>query len=324
MSHRIISKTTLTEHEYVNDHVQQLSDEWPQGIDLSHRTTLTSFSVYPFLLVSLFPGINTNKVRQLNLASRLMSSAIFIQDKLIDVGADSLIEKSAQLPTDLIRSNALQFEAYTCLHQLFPAQSAFWQHFRRYYQNYCAAAITQIRYSSETASINECSEKLALETICQKNGMAKAVIAGLCEIASDYTNLELLESAFDCLYIGVQLLDDLQDWKEDLRLKIPTLLLARVLSGRSKDLSQDQIARIIYYEGHAQYTLKLAIDKIREAEKITAHLPELQWHAQTSEINLKCQTLLQDIEKIVFRNLERVRLKQRIDYCLPKNDHRNC
>ena len=60
--------------------------------------------------------------------------------------------------------------------------------------------------------------------------------------------------------------DDLQDWKEDLQQGTPSLLLARLVSERPARLEGEagrdvikQLARELYYGGHARHVLELTL-----------------------------------------------------------------
>ena len=62
----------------------------------------------------------------------------------------------------------------------------------------------------------------------------------------------------------------------------------------------------IYYQGHANYVLELALKHLDQAEILKKELPELPWWNVTSKLRHQYQTLIEDIAGIVQKNLERV------------------
>jgi squalene-hopene/tetraprenyl-beta-curcumene cyclase len=123
------------------------------------------------------------------------------------------------------------------------------------------------------------------------------------------------------------MLDDLLDWKEDLQTGIPSLLLSRLIDESPRNKSQKELEQLnqrlaheIYYRGHAHYVLELALKFLDEAEVLRDELPDLLWWNVTSKLRHKCQTLIQDIEQIIHKNLERVQKQPKFNLTLPPTE----
>lgn len=290
--------------------LERLQRGWFEGLVLN--TDNGMYDGYPYLFLSAFPSLTPADVQSLALAGRLFAQSLFAYDNMID---------EISLTTSALGAQAMQFEAYHLLYQLFPPHAAFWGRFRSYMAKYANACLQEQRFASGERPWQEYTEPLALEIAVAKTGVAKATIAGLAELTQDDSLLEPLTESIHHYYIARQMWDDLCDWKEDLQTGIPSLLLSRVLHERPVQESQEailnQLARELYYGGHAQYILKLALESLDRADGLTADMPDLLWHRATAELRRQCKALLHDVNRIVHNNLQRVREQPKFTLTLP-------
>ncbi|MBN1311522.1 MAG: class 1 isoprenoid biosynthesis enzyme [Anaerolineae bacterium] len=289
--------------------LSRLQVDWPGSLTVNRRDRATIHEGYPYLFLDAFPSLTPSDVQPLALSGWLLAGSVVVYDDVLD-------RYSSHILTNALRAQAAQFEAYQILHQIFPPDAAFWRRFRSYMRAYASACTQEYAFTSGARPWHKYTEPLAFEIAIGKTGIAKAAIAGLAELAQDDTLLTSLSEAVEHYYIACQMWDDLCDWKEDLQAGIPSLLLARMLSERPTrencTKTVPQMARQLYYDGHAQYVLDLALDALDRADSLTAGIPNLLWRHATADLRLHCEQLLHDIKQIVRKNLRRAHEKSRI------------
>jgi len=290
--------------------LKHLPEDWFEELNLNTESGI--YDGYPYLFLSAFPSLTLSDVQPLARAGRIFAQSLFAYDHMMD-GLSSA--------TSALGAQAMQFESYHLLYQLFPPDSPFWKRFRRYMSEYANACLEEQRFAVGERPWREFTQPLAIEIAAAKTGIAKATIAGLTELAGDDSLLEPLIESIHCYYVARQMWDDLHDWKEDLQTGIPSLLLSRLLHERPTQeewqKASDQLARELYYGGHAQYVLELALDSLDEADDLTADFPQLLWRRALAEMRRQCEALLDDVGRIVRRNLQRVREQPRFTLKLP-------
>ena len=306
----------------IGEAIAEMQRSWPDRIVLG-ASTVSIFDYFPYLFVEAFPTIREADLDRFAVAARLYASSIFLHDKLFDQGAERTAYAS-MAPVNALRIQAMQWEAYRLLHELFPSGSVFWEDFRRDLGQFSEASIEEQKFVAGGRAWGELSETLALEIAKGKNGIARTTIAGLAELEASRDAFQPLVEAIDGYNVARQMLDDLCDWKEDLEAGNPTLLLARVLRERPtwaddrelSDLGQ-AVGRGIYYGGHAQYLMELAVDHLDRADRLTAELPDLTWRRVLADLRRRCALFLDDLERIVVENLRRAADRQTIELTLP-------
>jgi squalene-hopene/tetraprenyl-beta-curcumene cyclase len=243
-------------------------------------------------------------------------------DKVMDRNFPRILAVSQAL-----NIQAMQWEAYRSLYRLFPVESKFWERFKHYLIEHADACLQEHRFASGEYDWREYTEEVALRIARGKNGVARAAIAGLVEMANDDSLYEPLIESVNQFNIACQMWDDLCDWKEDLLTGIPSLLLVRALPERfvpSIDgelaLRVEDFARKIYYEGHAHYVLKLAIEALDKAGELASFKPNLDWRDVIDEKRRDCKALWDDFSRIVSNNVERVRKQAPYDLQLPETN----
>jgi hypothetical protein len=155
-------------------------------------------------------------------AARLYAGAILLADPVVDgVGTASV---------HLFRIMALQSEALRALQRLFPPDARFWGRLQSYTAGYMSACLDEGAFADGRRSWSEYTDACGVAIALAKNGVARAVVAGLAELDGDDATFDVLSAALDDFNFATQMLDDAQDWKDDLRRGIPSVLLRPVMA----------------------------------------------------------------------------------------------
>jgi squalene-hopene/tetraprenyl-beta-curcumene cyclase len=298
----------------------RLQERWPQEVVLGGgKAPLKTLDYYPYLFLSAFPSLTPQDIEGLSLAGLLYVHASLLYDIVMDRTEDAYLGTVSAL-----RLQAMQMEASHLLYQLFPPAAAFWEHFRRYLIEYADACLQEQRFAVGARPWHDYTEPVALELVVKKNGLSRIALAGLVELSRDNSRFAALVEATNLFHIANQMWDDLHDWKDDLHNRLPSLLLSRLVPEWPVQVNDtqcrdvyEQLGRTLYYGGHAHYVLELALDSLHRADRLTADIPDLWWHDVTAPLRDKCQTLLQDVDHIVRRNMQRARVQPRFTLCLP-------
>lgn len=293
-----------------------LQARWPASLRLDSDRG-TDYNYLPYLLLPALGGLTATDLRPVALFTRLLAGSILLQDELADGDTPRGQEGLAAL-----RMMAMQFEAWQQLTPHIPPGARFWERTQELLAEHARASLEEQRFSSGERPWSEYSEQLGLRLIVGKNGVSRAVVAALVELARAEHLYAPLVEALDAFNIATQLCDDLKDWKADLRLGLPSLLLVRFVPSRpAAPPSQSDLERLgreMYYGGHASHVLRLAIQHLEEAERRPrALVEEMPWYPFVSELRGKCQGMLEDVERIVEENKRRVRGQPRLRVELP-------
>lgn len=283
----------------LTEELAQIQHRWPQDLPLDGKEQTTV--CVPFLFSPAFPTVSTQQVWNLALAGHLFARSILIWDDIIDHDSSQ-----QHLTMNALRTQALEFEAYHLLYQLFPPHTSFWKRFQHYLFEYSEALLLKNHFATGKRPWHEYSEDLVLRLIEGNAGIARAVIAGLAELDQNEQYLEPFTESLKHYYIAAQMLDDIWDWKEDLRLQRPSLLLVRASSTPPSPTQQQEVAQTLYYDHHLRYVLELAISSLEKSDDLVAAIPTLPWRLPLKKLRTSCETLLTDTEQIIRKNRERL------------------
>jgi squalene-hopene/tetraprenyl-beta-curcumene cyclase len=305
--------------------IDLLQKKWSNEISIKvkdSRKILTDR--LPYVFIEAFPSListQSTQVESLAVAGQLFANSLVICDDLID-GVSVRNPKAARV-IDLV---AMQFEAYSLLYAIFPANAVFWDRFREYLGDYAKACSQEKSFTLGKRSWQEYDEALAIDINIGKTGVAKTTIAGLAELEQSDRLMKPLQESISYFYLANQMLDDLLDWKDDLRSSIPSLLLSRIVQesphkylGKELEFQIKDLTRQVYYDGHAHYVLNLALQFLDKAENLKIDLPNLSWWDITGKLRYRCQALIQDTDKIVSKNQQRIREQLKFDLTLPSS-----
>lgn len=285
--------------------IQRMQARWPEALGLQEGPPSNLFSL-PFNFAGAFPTLERERLSRFAVGCRLFAGSIFSQDRILD-GVDG----SAVM---LMRSMALQAEAYQQWHALFAPAAGFWPRLRSYLSEYAWACIEEQSFTLGQRTWEQYDEALGVRLALGKNCLSRAVIAGLVELSGDEGPLKPLERALDSINLAAQHWDDVRDWKEDLRRGVPSVLLARVVRQRPSGVDAEEwkrlelkLARRLYYEGHVSYVLGRALVALDSAEALMADMPGLEVREMVAIFRRRIDALKQDLEQMIARNLQQAR-----------------
>ncbi len=107
-----------------------------------------------------------------------------------------------------------------------------------------------------------------------------------------------LGDAIDGYALAGQLLDELVHWRRDLAEGRPTLVLARA----SADGAPEDVARRIYYRGHAEHVLSLAVTAL---DRVAPTVVDRSLAVAVTTLRARCDATRIDVTAIVARNRAR-------------------
>ncbi len=299
----VFSPALLEAARETKDRVELVTRPWSTVMDISFgdKNVISMYDCYPYLFQEAFPTISPEKMSDFSLTSSLCAISFFFSDRIIDLSLQA--HQSARLMLQVI---ALQTEALSLLHQMFPPSLPFWEHFRSYMGSYFHACILEKKFVTGELPWQNYDENIAWEIATGKCGVSQAVIAGLVALSGNEQHLEPFTKSLSLYNFGCQMFDDICDWKEDYLNRSPSLLLCSLLKEQPtepKEEDLEQVARELYYGGHMCKALQLAIDSLDQAAKI---IPcQVSWIHLLVKLRERCESLLTDIIKITQTNRRR-------------------
>jgi hypothetical protein len=304
--------------------VEALRAHWPEAIDL-RSDRLSSYIELPYLFLPAFPHLPLLQVRPLAVFTRLMTGVLQQQDTLAD-GALA----PPRAGEEALRLMAMQFEACHALYASIPAAAPFWERLRGYLSEHTHARIEERAFRQEDRSWHQYTEEVARRIIHGKHGVARAVVAGLVELARDERLFTPLLEALDAFNFASQMCDDLLDWRDDAFRSHPSLLLARVLPkplalrGAALEQELDRLGRELYHGGHASHVVGLALGALDAADKLQEVLPgvSLPWYLLTESLRRRCRAVQEHIQRITAQQPPRAREAPRLELDLPEPEER--
>ncbi len=303
---------------FVKSDIADLQEEWKNLVSLQENfknPIETIYDCYPYLLKSLFPNVKEDQIQQLSVAGRLFGQSIILLDNFLD---KNITNKDTR---NLFSPLVMQWESQKLLNRLFESDTIFWKRFDVFYEEHIQACANEENFRNGSRKWTEYTEEIGLNIVIGKKGISRAVIAGLVELSGKEELNEPLTEAVNNFNIACQVLDDLVDWKEDLKNSAPSILLARVFKTQPKMNEHiiEDVAKLIYYKGHAQHVLTIGLEAAEKALNLLQLFDgdKTDWYEIVSATKLKIESLIADLDSIVQKNLKRVKSQPKIDLQLP-------
>lgn len=292
------------------------------GIKSAHEDIGAVYDCYPALFLNAFPPVRSSHLKTLCQAGSLLVRSALVLDRIIDKAQawSASISLAGQLVRSVSQLVVFQQEALSCLQVLFPQNATFWKMYKKFVNQFVSAMVREKYFALGLIPWNEYTEQEAIELMKKKNGLSKAAVVALAELSEDWTPTQDLLLSVDHFNIARQLFDDLVDWREDLKNNTPTLPLSRVVKEwPPKTAKRIDVARELYYGGHAEYVLNLAIAHLHEADKLTQNWPDLEWRTlMIFPLTERLTGLREEITETVKRNAIRVRERSNVTLRLPQ------
>jgi Squalene-hopene cyclase C-terminal domain/Prenyltransferase and squalene oxidase repeat len=172
----------------------------------------------------LFPDLDESSVAAMNLACRLVADHVLALDKLVDHDLPSEQEPVLQLASSYLQQRGLaQF------HALFPASSPFWPAYGEHFGTMCRAIVREQAWFAQRGA-GGFGRQMFEEIATGKCAMAKLAVDGLALLSNVDRDVAGLHLLLEDLAVAAQLVDDYQDWQQDLGAGHLSFLLTRVFA----------------------------------------------------------------------------------------------
>lgn len=309
----IFPQSVLGQAKEVQSLLREVDRNWPVALqpEADDPTKLdSSLDVFPNLFVDAFVGVSDSDLQIVALATRLLSTALLLGDRAMD--GDS---KGESLARNLLRAQAMNFEAQFTFCRALGADSGFWRSYRECLVQYAGACVEERRMVNREVPWTALTESAARELAVRKNSPIRIPVAALAHLADDNAPADALFNSLDAYSIGLQMFDDLRDWRSDLGRGFPSLLLVRALDGQEPEsIDPRRLAKRIYYRGAAESVLDLGLQALGEAESHLEAWPDLPWRGCVQELRADIESMLLDLRSITQRNLHRVQSQPSVDW----------
>lgn len=263
------------------------------------------FSYYPFLFASAFPAVDTERLRLLARANRLLLEAVLVVDSRMDT------DQPAD-PLDLHLLDAHYHRALEILVPVLPPDSEFWPRCRELYIRYGRSVLRELlfhRFRLGPYSVGE------FRTISAgKAALLQTTVLALCVWTGSERHRDALAASQEAFLCGFQAIDDLKDWREDYARQNYTYLLTRVLTkgGWVRDVERgcapraEDVGRALHFHGSAEEQLDFAEALFQEASEAVASIHVPLWKEVLEAYLSGTRAMKADMAEI--RRRERMRL----------------
>ncbi|MBP2000714.1 hypothetical protein J2Z69_001745 [Paenibacillus shirakamiensis] len=207
---------------WVFTEAEKIIQEFPEPFDTNGQVFLSKFNIFvkgssksyicfllPFWLED-FAHLNREESRQFSLANVFIMLFFHLQDDVMD-------NPSSPIKSHLALANLIQLKYMSIFHHYFEASSKFWHYLRTYLEEWASAVSREGRITGGL---------LDTSTMAHKAAPLKSALAGSLLLSNQEHQLAELEDAVNRTLVTLQMLDDWQDWEEDLALENHNSLLA--------------------------------------------------------------------------------------------------
>ncbi|HEY0394488.1 MAG TPA: hypothetical protein VGD01_08315 [Candidatus Elarobacter sp.] len=213
----------------------------------------------PSLVAELYPPVDESRLARAAFALCAFSDAIVACDDVIDYAAADP-DATRRLPEIAV----IFAEAYRVFAELFGGERRFWDPLRAYFSEYVDALALEARIARDDDAWSACTAEAALGIVRGKNGLVRLVDAAVAGLAGGDqragADAILLE-----WFAGEQMLDDLNDWREDVRDRNVSVLLRSACEARPDGADLEAIGLRLYRDGHVERVLVVAEELVAGA-----------------------------------------------------------
>lgn len=211
---------------------------------------ISVYYLYPFLFSESFQ-IEDNKQIDMCVLSVLCLDSCLYDDKILD-GQQQITASGFHF------HNLLNLEIGKLAYQLVGNAGNFWNYYYKYYKEYVEA--TTLEREKHFGKLEEYSKEEFLIISKGKQAMCKIIPAMCCCLQNNFTLLEDYEKAIDLCSSGMQIYDDLRDWKDDLKNQRISWMLNDILhkSGLGLDTESGSVSDYLFENNLDSYYLEMA------------------------------------------------------------------
>jgi len=261
-------------------------------------------NMYSFLIPA-FPPIELLTLQRLERASLLFFNCLLSFDNAIDSPRSPDFIKNIRDGFFLHEKTVIE------LTTIFTKESPFWKSFDFIKEQYFL--ILQREYD---LTIKD--ETLSYETFCKlaegKSIFCLAAITALCILTNDYSNEDSLKNSILKLHLGFQLLDDINDFPNDIKSCQPNLAVSLVRNYiRQNDISvlpNDSVSyhKLLFISGIANNVLEDCIRTFEQAISIIKELPLNGYKEYIYNKIKKCRQTIFSIDQSLLKSEQKKQL----------------
>ncbi len=222
---------------------------------------------------------------------------------------DSVLDEQETIKADAyFLASLLRDHAFGLLNDLFPPSSDFWAFAKKYQR--CAIAATleeRTKWNNPTSySLDE-----AFNIASDKASTAKMATTALACLSDSYELIRPLEKSLDAFFTGLKFHNDLKNWRTDFIAGRYSYLFYQIIDRKGlheklEFVTQEELARMIYFTGLAEEILDHAIDCYRQAVSYVHHVPCTDWKIAIDNSISEMSVLLRNLQKHKEQEIDRV------------------
>lgn len=248
--------------------------------------------------LELFPLLSKSFLKELEVASNFYFYSVLAIDKIID--EENSFDKEALLLAIALRENSLHR-----MYRIIEPESEYWLHFQKYYNQYLKALSIELKNrNGKISDIN----KESLEFLYSGNSaLAKALPVAMAFKAGKKDILSDLEKSIDYYYIGLNLYDDVNDWKQDWQNNNYSYLITKTIINNDiniSEISTKHLGHYIFLKHEASKCLEHSITYFKKAKEVLSKIECIQWKRAIQNNLDNCINLKEDIDMLVSKQLE--------------------
>lgn len=271
-----------------------------------------SFHDYVYLFLSGFPRVTAEDARTLAVGAQLVAEHAILLDKLVDAQLGHA--RPFILASYLSCHYRLQ-QASRAFQELFDASSDFWLRFDAFWLEQAGVMVAE-RTRHDGQVIPYTGEEL-WRSATGKQACAKLVPTALGLLGHEPDKIEPLTASQDHHAMGLQLHDDLCDWKFDYERGNYSYILTRTLieSGLANQIMGDEkpdaelVGKFLYFSGLAEEALGESIAAFDHAHELAAEQGCPGWLGYVQRARTRSANLQQDLELLRATTKERARIE---------------
>ena len=250
------------------------------------------YLVYPFYFASCFHDVDIENIYELTLCGNLYFSYL--------LSLDGLIDKHSGISFLILHK--LHETALLKLMNIFPVSSEFWEYFKLYGREFVSGVLKE-KELLNGPGINDYSYDSFRKITAAKCAVAKCATAGLNSLSGSKCDNESLNLSQEYFHIGLQIMDDIQDWHDDYLNKRNSFLINTVLSDKEfyRVFNQsrekpDLLGKYIYLSDTSYEFLKSAEENFRKALDACESFDLPFWKLLINEFKNKSELLISDFK----------------------------
>ncbi len=286
--------------------VSAMQQRWPRKVDFSGLLPNCALAIFPLLFIDAFGQVDEERLLHFLSGCKLLAGGLMIADPLFDEDLDRE-EHTARL----LRWHGLQFELGREFALTFTPESMFWQSLREALAEHLGGIAKESIYTARRRRLIDAPESECIAIALAKSCVSRVAIVGLSLLGDDVSRADALVQSIEKQNLARQIVDDLQDWKADVRANRPTLVTVRLAAAlgvsdtAAPAFDTAALARELYYGGHAEELLALARANVAAALDAADRERRLPWHTLLEVLDRSVAGLQRDVIAIVRRNLGR-------------------